>query len=492
MGKIVEEKVKLSGLEICTRVLATIAVVGLVALAINIIRLNILPTKFLIPLSILMIIFAGLVVFFAFFKKKKVFKIIAIVLSVIISAVSGFGFLKLNDTINFFSENLGESENVGIYNIMVNKNSSLDENSDLTGISVYAYRDLTLEKKLIKKEIKSQVGGEVVFTDEVLETVKMAVEDEDKVVAINAGTYEGFLSDNNEYIDQLKVIKTVKIKNEVETEKKVVDITEKPFAIYISGIDTRSGTLPDRSLSDVNILAVINPVENKVLLVSVPRDYYVQLAGTEEGELKDKLTHAGTVGGVQLSKATLGELLDVEVNYYIRVNFNFVERLVDAVGGIDVYSDVDYAFTSQTTDGRGCVFYPGVNSNIGGVCALAFARERHAYASGDRHRGENQEQVIKAILEKLMGSTTLLSRYSEILNALAGTFETDLGVEDMTKFVKKQLDEMKGWSFENSNLDGTTGPAYTYSYRSQYLSVMFPDETSIETAKAKIQEILGE
>ena len=175
MGKIVEEKERLGVSEIVTRVLAGVMTVSLVAVTVNLVRFNILPMKFLIPVLVLVVLLIGLVIFFAFFRKKKIFKIIAIILAVIVSLVAGFGFFKLNDTINFFEENLGENENVSIYNIMVSKDSSLSEDSDLTGVPIYTYRDLTLEKKLIKTEVEGQVGGEVVFTDEVLETVKMAV-----------------------------------------------------------------------------------------------------------------------------------------------------------------------------------------------------------------------------------------------------------------------------------------------------------------------------
>ena len=187
MGKIVEEKERLGVSEIVTRVLAGVMTVSLVAVTVNLVRFNILPMKFLIPVLVLVVLLIGLVIFFAFFRKKKIFKIIAIILAVIVSLVAGFGFFKLNDTINFFEENLGENENVSIYNIMVSKDSSLSEDSDLTGVPIYTYRDLTLEKKMIKTEVEGQVGGEVVFMDEVLETVKMAVEDGEKVVAINAG-----------------------------------------------------------------------------------------------------------------------------------------------------------------------------------------------------------------------------------------------------------------------------------------------------------------
>lgn len=311
--------------------------------------------------------------------------------------------------------------------------------------------------------------------------------DTDKIGAINAGTYEAFLSDNDIYKDSFKIIKSFSIVTEAEQTHKV-DITKDPFVVYLSGIDTRSGTLPSRSLSDVNIVATINPAEHKILLTAIPRDYYVHLAGTPEDSLNDKLTHAGSHGGIALSKATIEELLGIDINYYARVNFNFVQNLVDAIGGIDINSDVDYSFNCWTD--RGCTFYPGLNS-VGGRCALAFARERKAYSTGDRHRGENQEQVISLILDKISKSSTLLSNYSGILASLEGTFETNIEMDDITAFFKNQLEDMKSWKVENYNLDGAGGMDVTYSYPSQALSIMYPNYDTIEAAKAKIYEYLG-
>ena len=165
-----------------------------------------------------------------------------------------------------------------------------------------------------------------------------------------------------------------------------------------------------------------------------------------------------------------------------------VTGLVNAIGGITVNSDVDYSFKCYTNPN--CTINPGLN-NLDGDCALAFARERMAYSSGDRHRGENQEQVIEKVFDKITSSATLISKYSDILRALSGSFETSLTTSDITSLVNMQLDDMAKWTIESYNLNGTTSGAYTYSYPNQTLSVMFPDAATIETAKAKIQAVLS-
>lgn len=470
-----------------TKTLAFISIIGFIVLLVNVIRFNILPTKFLVILIVGMVLLSALNLFLAFFKKKPILcKIISLILSIAYIAVSVFAFLKINDTINFFS-NFGADKNVSTYNVLVAAESELNEETDLTDYEIQTYRDLMLDSILVEEAMKDQIKAKAIFTDNILELFSYGLEDNNHVISLNAGTYEAFLADNNVYKDKFKIIRTFDVVTDAESTSGI-DVTKTPFAIYLSGIDTRSGTLPSRSLSDVNIVAVINPVEHKILLVAIPRDYYVHFHGTGENDLNDKLTHAGSTGGIELSKATIEDLLDMKIDFYARVNFNFVENLVDAIGGITINSDVNYPFSCWTD--RSCVFKPGANP-VGGRCALAFARERHAYSTGDRHRGENQEQVIGLILDKITSSSTLLSNYSDILAALEGTFETSFNMDDVTKFFKNQLDEMATWTVESQNLDGKTGSAATYSYPAQKLSVMFPDEKSIEIAKKKINEVLG-
>jgi LCP family protein required for cell wall assembly len=230
---------------------------------------------------------------------------------------------------------------------------------------------------------------------------------------------------------------------------------------------------------------VVNPKTRDIILVNTPRDYYVQLHGIK-GQ-KDKLTHAGYVGGVKLSKATLEDLLGYKADYYVRVNFDAVVRLVDALGGIRINNDVGYSVTPK--HGQGCVLKPGWN-NVDGICALGFARERYSYRGGDRQRGKNQQQVIKRVIEKVSSSKTLVMNYNKLLNAMKGTFETDLSTKNITSIVQFQLNDMRGWNITTANLDGPTGMTSTYTCPNCKRSVMYQNKKSIDAAKAKIKEVL--
>lgn len=262
-------------------------------------------------------------------------------------------------------------------------------------------------------------------------------------------------------------------------------ITKEPFVVYLSGVDTR-GDLTDKARSDVNIIAAVNPVTKQVVLINTPRDYYVDLAGTNS---KDKLTHAGLYG-VQTSMDTLGNLYGVDVQHYIRINFAGFINVIDALGGVDVYSD--QAFTSVGSPGYydPTTFVEGWN-HLDGKAALAFARERHAFKTGDVQRGINQMKVIDAMLNKIK-SPALLMGFTKILDAVSDSFVTSLSQNQISALVRMQLSDFAEWNIERYTVTGSSGSSTKcYSAKGQKLYVMKPDENSVAKAKEMIAAVLG-
>ncbi|WP_455052406.1 LCP family glycopolymer transferase [Mogibacterium sp.] len=256
-----------------------------------------------------------------------------------------------------------------------------------------------------------------------------------------------------------------------------VDVTSKPFNIYISGMDT-TGKITEEARSDVNMIITVNPKTHKVLMTSIPRDYLVEL---QNGE-KDKLTHTGLMG-IDETTSDVEDLLGIKINYYVKVNYNTLKDLVNSIGGITINSDK--AFISYIGKYR---FVEGENQ-LDGAKALAYARERHAYSDGDNHRVRNQQEVLKAIVKKLTGSTTLLTRYNKILKYLAPTMEMNLTRAEVKALVKFQLGKNPKWKFESNSLEGFDAFSTVYSAGNQKLYVMKPDEESIKKARQKIKEI---
>ena len=283
----------------------------------------------------------------------------------------------------------------------------------------------------------------------------------------------------------LAALDKVTVGEDTVTDMEAMAITTEPFVVYLSGVDNR-GELTEDARSDVNILAVVNPLTKRVALINTPRDYYVDLAGTDS---KDKLTHAGLYG-VQTSMDTLGNLYGIQVDHYVRINFAGFIDIVDALGGVDVYSD--QAFTSVGSPGYydPTDFVEGWN-HLDGAAALAFARERHAFATGDIQRGINQMKVIDAMLDKIK-SPALLTSYSKLLAAVSDNFVTSLSSNQITALVRMQLSDFASWDIENYSVTGSSSSStHCYSAQGQKLYVMKPDEDSVAAAQALIQSVLS-
>lgn len=269
-------------------------------------------------------------------------------------------------------------------------------------------------------------------------------------------------------------------------EQHMFPVTSRPFNVYISGIDVY-GDIDQESRSDVNLIATINPNTHKILLTTTPRDYYVKIPGVS-GEEKDKLTHAGNYG-VDKSMATLEELYNTEIPFYLRVNFTSVEEIVDVMGGIDVESEL--AFTTSKAAGEVVEVKKGTN-HFNGKQALAFVRERKALATGDNQRGKNQQVLLSAMIEKA-SSPMILFRANKMIGSVAGNADTNLSEAQIKSLVQMQIEKMKGWDIESIAAEGDdSGKQYCYSYKGGPLYVSVPDEDSVEKIQKRMKETLKE
>lgn len=290
--------------------------------------------------------------------------------------------------------------------------------------------------------------------------------------------YEGFEEITDLMIELYAYAFEVKVE---DNSKQEVDVTTTPFTVLISGSDSRIG-LEEVARSDVNMVMCVNPNTHIVLMISIPRDYYVETAceesmGCAVGKM-DKLTHTG-LHGIGTTEATIEKFLGIDINYNATVTFNTVTQLVDALGGITIGNSQEVTLSGRT--------YEVGNIQVNGEEALRYARERYSYASGDRQRGKNQMAVVKGILNKLL-STQLLKNFSGIMSAISGTFKTNMDMSDMTKLVNKQLSENPSWKIYQYSLDGDTGTDFAYEL-GDYASVMYPNEETISRAKVDIQAI---
>ena len=255
---------------------------------------------------------------------------------------------------------------------------------------------------------------------------------------------------------------------------------ENSFCAYLSGIDTY-GPVTARSRSDVNILMAVNPQTRQILLLNTPRDYYIP--NPAGGGQLDKLTHLG-IYGIDVSMKGLADLYQEDVDYYGQINFTGFETLIDAIGGITV--DSPQAFEAQ-----GYSFSEGPNT-MDGAQALAFARERHSFSSGDNERGRNQMRVITAVIQKITGdSTNLLLHYNEVLDSLQGMFVTNLTSDDIASLVKMQIDDNRSWNVKSYAVTGTGGSEYTYSMPSMKAYVMYENKDMVQKGADLIDKVMN-
>ena len=388
---------------------------------------------------------------------------------VIVYELNTIGFLKKLGFKNYKTEN---------YSILVLNDSKYEKIEDLEKKNIGSLEFNTDGLKESKEKVEKKISVNFKIYNDISELKKDFEKKKVEAMLIENSILAILTEDDGEFASSYKVIYDFSVDVETKDIAKKVDITKDTFSIYVSGIDTY-GAVSSVSRSDVNMVITINPKTNKILITSIPRDYYVPLAGKDG---KDKLTHAG-IYGVETSVKTIENLLDTKINYYIKVNFTSLIKVVDALGGVKVYSK--YNFTSMD----GYTYKQGYN-NVNGEKALSFVRERKAFNGGDRVRVENQAAMIKALVEKAT-SPSIITKYTSLLKTLEKLFVTNLNMEDITEFIKKQIDDMKSWEVESQSLDGKDDYQYTYSYKGQKLYVMTPDNETVINAHNKIEEMFN-
>ena len=456
-------------LKIILSVILLLTYIYLTYLLIDIGLLSTLLGKIIYIILIILLIF----IIFGLFKFNKKIKRILYVFYIIVLIICFVTIYYLRTTQKFFMEFKNDKdENYSYYYLFALKDSKYYKLNDLEEkkIGICEEIDSSIIKKFNIKFNKQE------YSDCSNMTMNLYNKTIDAVILSDVKEYlisEAFLNFEKK-IREIYKVSILKDKKEETNDSKNV---KEAFTLYISGIDT-SGTISKVSRSDVNIIVTVNPNTYEILLTTIPRDYYVQLHDTTG--YKDKLTHAG-IYGVGKSINTIEDLLSIDIDYYVRVNFDSLIKLVDEIGGITVYSDQNLNF---------CNIKKG-NNELDGKCALRFSRERKIYSTGDRHRGENQEEVIKSIINKVSKSTVLLTKYNSIMESWKDNFETNVSLDIIKEYIKIQLDKMPEWNVKSLNLNGFDSYNYTYSYYGSQLYVMEPDINTVNRASNAINGILN-
>jgi len=460
-----------------------------VLLMVSLITMNIISGKWIFLVGGVLLILAALSIIKLIAQKKASLgsKIACGTVSVIAIVLSIFA-LRYTDAFNGFLNKVTERKpETKQYSVVVIDQSEIKELPELSKKNVGFLKN---DEKAGNAEnyLLEKMQFTANFYDDVDTLLKVLNTNIVDAIVLETDRMEILKEEAEDAVKNTRVIYTFEIeiaaKNAEISEKKV---TKDPFVLYISGSDSRSG-IKARARSDVNILAVVNPTKGKILLVSIPRDTYVQLHNTTG--IKDKLTHAG-VYGIDMSRDTIEDFLGVNIDYTVKVSFDTVVKVVDQLNGIVIDSDQEMILKATGNKDKTCSYVVG-KQQVDGDCALRFARERKSYKTGDRHRGENQMQVISAIVTKLSSSKDYLLRLPEILNIAADSFETTFSRDDISSFIRMQLSNGTNWQVESISVDGAGSMQGTYSMgANRPLYVMIPNQDSVNNATAKIREYLA-
>lgn len=471
--------------------LSVVLVISSFYLLYQVIRLNVLPSKFLFPLTIgVVVLDAIFILLLIYFSKNVVSKIVCILLTLFICVATCMGGYYISKTQNVLSNITNVAKHAkNTVSVIVKESSSIKDKSQLNGVSVGSLR---LNEQGSKKALKELSNEGIVLNQTEYDSMTALLEafynGEVDSIIINESSRSQILDMEaySNFDSNTRVVyqTSYKVKNN-DSATSVSDITSKPFNVLISGSDTRGG-FDENGRSDVIMVATVNPKTHTILLTSVPRDFYVTTAcdagdGCMQGAL-DKITHTG-IHGTNTTKRTVEQLLGIEINYTFKVGFDTVTELVDILGGVDVYVEPGYATTTSQFS-----VHEGVN-HLNAEQALAFARERYSYTEGDRQRTKNQQQVLMGIVKEAT-KPSVITNYAAIMDTMANTFSTTMSNEEITDLIKYQLNNNPTWKMEQYMVDGT-GDTLMCAELGDAASVMVPNQSTVKMAKDKINAVLA-
>lgn len=478
-----DKKREKKGRNILGNILLLLQILASAGLMAMLILSNIIPLKYLVAAGCVLLVLWGIGLLSQIKRKKR--GIIGKIYIVLITLCIVAGTYQIGFMTGALGKVTGGNSKVDTMVVAVLAD---DKAEDIADVSDYTFG---VQYKLDKGDMKETVShineelGMKIKTKEyknVNEQAKALHEGEVKAIIYNEGYKEILEEEFHGYSDKVKIVYHYNIKTKLDDVSSNVKVKTEPFSVYVSGIDVY-GEITKNSRSDVNIIATVNPKTRQILLVTTPRDYYVEIPGVSHGQ-KDKLTHAG-IYGVDTSIKTLSELYDTEIPFYARVNFTSLIDIVDELGGVDVMSD--YTFRTGKESGAVVKVTKGLNY-FNGKQALAFSRERHNLPDGDNQRGKHQQAVLTAMIQKML-SPSMLIKANSIINKVSDGVETNMSQEQLQTLIKMQLNQGGSWNIKSVAAEGTGDKQKCYSSGSMRLYVCQPDEESVAEIKQLIKQV---
>ena len=437
------------------RVIFILSLLAMIIFAVSLLKLQIFPLKYSLP----MIAFFMILIFILYHFEKdnshlhRIRTVILKSIHILISIFLVIGSLSMIKGNNFLASITGLKNQVMEVEVLVLNSSSYQEVGDLTRKKIGA--NMTVDGINMNKAF-TMLENDVEKVELVQFNSYENVVDELKKQGVDAIMVKSVDTDLLKDIDK-DIQNKVRVLHKIEVvlphvKANAAKVTQEPFNVFITGRD-KKGPIDTFSLSDVNMIATINPVTKQILLTSIPRDYYVDIIGMDGVSGKDKLTHSAR-GGTDVSIKTVENLMDMKINYYAKFNFTSFLNVIDALDGIDVevpqYQVIGRNDGVFTTVKGHYTIRPG-KTHMDSKKALAFVRERKSFVLGDEIRGKNQMLMLKAIIKKCSSSPT---KMNDVLEKLADSFETNMESTDIQNLIKMQIDDMAPWDIQTYHLDG--------------------------------------
>ena len=472
-------------------VLVLIQLVLTVLFLLKMFKLDILPFKYLFMINIILI----LLVLYDFTSQFTKSHILGKLISVMLSCLILFTYLFAAKFDSVLDKLGAANVEIDIVDVCVLSN---DKAQNLNDAANYKFAiNSTASNANINtsiESISSETGKTIKPTEYTnWSNLVNALYDNKNVqaIVINHSMMSIISQEFPDFEDSIKIIKTYEYKEKVELDASNVNVKRDPFIIYVSGISSDDGVdtkLASKALSDVNILAVINPETKQVLLVTTPRDSYIKISNSSGVTGYDKLAHAGSYG-VDKSIEALENLYGINIDYYVKINFAGSQAVIDALGGITIESEIEFTNGWEAAP-VSYHFVQGANE-CDGEKAIAFARERKAFAAGDFQRGRNQTAVIKGIIQKAT-SPAILTRYSAVMDTVSDMFLTNIPSSAISDLVKLQLSNSTPWNIQTYSISGKTDEYRHLEVSNVYgASIVLPYEEDISTATKLMNKVIA-
>jgi len=430
------------------------------------------------------------------FKKKKIKILIITFISTIFSIiiiVIGYNVNKIYSAI----ANISANSQTYSSSIVTLKESNYDSIDDIKNEKIGILNDQeSVDGYQIPQEIinENNLSNEIIEYNNYLDLVNDLLNEKINLIFLPSNYSILFASiDGLENLNEkTKTIytkdKNIKITNTLGTKN-----LDDPFTILLMGVDSEKEEIKGSSFNgDSLILVTFNPKTLNSTILSIPRDTYTSIS-CFAGQRKNKITHAAWYGESCMMK-TIENMFDITIDHYVKINFKGVVNIVDSLGGIDV--EVPFSFCEQNSNrefGNNTIYVREGFQTLNGEQALALARNRHPwtqycskewtnYNSNDFVRGQNQQLVIQAMINKIKTINSVDSFYA-MLNSISQSMETNMNTETILSFYNIAKDILIKNTSETTDLSSLIG--FERLYLSGYDQTIV-DYDSINNAGSKL------